>query len=144
MTEIAFHFNLPDKTGYVCRLLRKAVAHGARVAVNGDQPLMAELDKVLWSFSATDFVPHCWAGSDPAIVDGSPVVLGVEANAAPHHDVLLNLSDAVPVGFERFNRVIEVVGDGAQDRSMSRRRWKHYQDRGYSIVRHDLARKESD
>ncbi len=68
MTEIAFHFNLPDKTAYVCRLLRKAVAHGARVAVSGEQPLMAELDKALWSFSATDFVPHCSAASDAAIV----------------------------------------------------------------------------
>ncbi len=144
MTEIAFHFNLPDKTAYVCRLLRKAVAHGARVAVSGEQPLMAELDKALWSFSATDFVPHCSAASDAAIVLASPVVLGVEAGASPHHDVLLNLGVDVPTGFERFNRVIEVVGDGSDDRSRSRRRWKHYQDRGYSIVRHDLARKESD
>ena len=144
MTEIAFHFNLPDKTAYVCRLLRKAVAQGARVAVSGDEALMADLDKALWSFSATDFVPHCSAGSISAIVDASPVVLGVQAIAAPHHDVLLNMADQVPEGFERFNRVIEVVGDGDQDRSMSRRRWKHYQDRGYSIIRHDLARKESD
>ena len=144
MTEIAFHFNLPDKTAYLCRLLRKAVAHGARVAVSGDQLLMTELDKALWSFSATDFVPHCLASSDSVIVDASPVVLGVDASAAPHHDVLLNLAEDVPAGFERFNRVIEVVGDGVQDRSMSRRRWKHYEDRGYSIVRHDLARKGAD
>ncbi len=144
MTEIAFHFNLPDKTAYLCRLLRKAVAHGARVAVSGDQLLMTELDKALWSFSATDFVPHCLASSDSAIVNASPVVLGVDASAAPHHDVLLNLAEDVPAGFERFNRVIEVVGDGVQDRSMSRRRWKHYEDRGYSIVRHDLARKGAD
>ena len=25
MTEVAFHFNAPDKLGYACRLLRKAV-----------------------------------------------------------------------------------------------------------------------
>ena len=31
MTEIAFHFNAPDKLAYACRLLRKAVASGARV-----------------------------------------------------------------------------------------------------------------
>ena len=30
MTEVAFHFNAPDKLGYACRLLRKAVATGAR------------------------------------------------------------------------------------------------------------------
>lgn len=144
MTEVAFHFNLPDKTAYVCRLLRKAVAQGARVVVTGSEPLLGELDKALWSFSPTDFVPHCSAGSDPAMVLASPVVLGVDAVTSPHHDVLLNLDEDVPAGFERFARVIEVVGDGPEDRARSRRRWKHYQDRGYPIVRHDRARKESD
>ena len=27
MTEIAFHFNAPDKLAYACRLLRKANSH---------------------------------------------------------------------------------------------------------------------
>ncbi len=144
MTEIAFHFNLPDKTGYLCRLLRKAVARGAKVAVTGQETQLHELDQALWSFSPTDFVPHCTAGSDPALVLASPVVLGVAPLDSPHHDVLLNLGAQVPAGFERFARVIEVVGEGVEDRAQSRRRWKHYQDRGYSIVSHDLARKESD
>ena len=30
MTEIAFHFNVPDKLAYSCRLLRKAYLSGAR------------------------------------------------------------------------------------------------------------------
>ena len=33
MTEVAFHFNAPDKWAYACRLLRKAVAAGAKVVV---------------------------------------------------------------------------------------------------------------
>ncbi|MDR3004056.1 MAG: DNA polymerase III subunit chi, partial [Acidovorax sp.] len=31
MTEVAFHFNAPDKLGYVCRFVRKALRHDARV-----------------------------------------------------------------------------------------------------------------
>jgi len=144
MTEVAFHFNLPDKTQYLCRLLRKAVAQGARVAVTGAEPLMGELDRALWSFSAVDFVPHCLAGADARVLHASPVVLGVTAEDTPHHDVLVNRGEQVPFGFERFKRVIEVVGDGDDERALSRRRWKVYQQRGYAIVRHDLARKESD
>lgn len=144
MTEVAFHFNLPDKTRYLCRLLRKATAQGARVAVAGSQPLIGELDQALWSFSAVDFVPHCLAGDEASIVDASPVLLGITAQDAPHHDVLVNLGEDVPPGFERFARVIELVGAGDDERALSRRRWKVYQERGYSIVRHDLARKESD
>ena len=40
MTEVTFHFNAPDKTGYACRLLRKAVGTGAKVVVTGDSELL--------------------------------------------------------------------------------------------------------
>ena len=33
MTEVTFHFNVPDKLGYACRLLRKAYAAGGPVGV---------------------------------------------------------------------------------------------------------------
>ena len=45
------------------------------------------------------------------------------------------------MGFERFARVIEVVGLGATQRREARLRWKHYADRGYSIERFDLQHK---
>lgn len=139
MTEVAFHFNMPDKTRYLCRLLRKAVSQGAQVAVTGPVEAMGELDAALWSFSDTDFVPHCQADSDPAMLDASPVVLGVDPAQARHHDVLLNLGAQVPSGFERFERVIEVVGSDDAERAQSRERWKYYQQRGYALVRHDLS-----
>ena len=143
MTEVAFHFNMPDKTQHVCRLLRKATAQGARVSVCGPQAVLRELDKALWSFSAVDFVPHCLVDSLPEVLNASPVVLGVSAGDTQHDDVLLNLDAEVPAGFERFSRVIEVVGADAQERAQSRMRWKYYQQRGYPIVQHDLAPKES-
>lgn len=141
MTEVAFHFNMPDKTGYLCRLLRKAASQGAQVAVTGPHDLLAELDAALWSFSETDFVPHCRADSDPVVRGASPIVLGGEPSEVPHHDVLLNLGAQVPAGFERFERVIEVVGNDERERTDSRLRWKHYQQRGYALVRHDVAGK---
>ncbi len=139
MTEVAFHFNMPDKTLYMCRLLRKAVAQGAQVAVSGDDSSLLQLDQALWSFSATDFVPHCRGDGDARIKGATPVVLTETVQDAGHHDVLLNLHAQVPAGFERFARVIEVVGDDASEREDSRARWKYYQSRGYAIVRHDLA-----
>jgi len=139
MTEVAFHFNMPNKTQYLCRLLRKAVAQGARVMVTGPQAALDDLDSALWSFSETDFVPHCRADSDTIVLDASPVVLGLTPSQSPHHDVLLNLGAQVPSGFERFERVIEIVGAQDEERVDSRQRWKYYQQRGYALVRHDLA-----
>jgi DNA polymerase-3 subunit chi len=37
--------------------------------------------------------------------------------------------------------VIEVVTQEDQDKSQARLRWKHYADRGYPLVRHDLSLK---
>ena len=68
MTEVAFHFNAPDRMAYVCRLLRKAVASGARVVVTGMPEALRQLDTALWTFSPVDFVPHCHLDSEAWVV----------------------------------------------------------------------------
>jgi DNA polymerase-3 subunit chi len=49
----------------------------------------------------------------------------------------------VPEGFERFERLIEVVSLDEADRLRARDRWKHYAARGYAIERKDLVLKEA-
>lgn len=146
MTDIAFHFNAPDKLAYACRLLRKAVASGARVVVTGEGATLQALDTLLWTFSALEFLPHCRAGSPPEQLAESPVVLAAQiedGTVLPHHQVLLNVGERIPAGFERFERVIEVVTLSEQDRQNARQRWKSYTDSGYSITRHDLKLKDT-
>lgn len=143
MTEVTFQFNAPDKLGHACRLLRKAVAAGAKVVVTGEAGLLQELDVALWTFAPLEFVPHCLDSGPPAVVAGSPVVLAESARTAPHQHVLVNLGRGVPDGFERFERLIEVVSTDEADRLQARRRWKHYADRGYAIERADLAARET-
>jgi DNA polymerase-3 subunit chi len=140
MTEVAFHFNAPDKLGYACRLLRKAWGSGARVVVTGASDLLQELDVTLWTFSPLEFIPHCQAAAaDDRVQARTPIVLAEAPRSAPHQQVLVNLGGSVPDGFERFERLIEVVTQDDQDRLQARQRWKHYAARGYAIVRHDLA-----
>ena len=144
MTEVAFHFNAPDLLAYACRLLRKAVGSGAKVVVTGPPDTLRELDALLWTFSATDFVPHCLADSEAHVVAASPVILATSIASTAHQQVLLNLGRLVPEGFDRFERVIELVGQDEQQRQLARARWKQYTDRGYAITRHDLTLKTSD
>ena len=136
MTEIAFHFNAPDKLAYACRLLRKAVSSGAKVVVTGPASSLQALDTLLWTFAPHEFLAHCRAGSPSEQLMASPIVL-------PHHQVLLNLGQEVATGFARFERAIEVVTLDETDRQQARLRWKHYADLGYSITRHDLKLKET-
>ncbi|HYF58656.1 MAG TPA: DNA polymerase III subunit chi [Burkholderiaceae bacterium] len=138
MTRIDFHFNVPDKLGYGCRLVRKIYRTGQRVVVCCDDPArLAAFDQALWTFAPQDFVPHVMAG-DP-LADETPIVLAVSPDGLPWHDVLVNLGDATPEGFARFERLVEVVADDPADRDSGRARWRFYRDRGYPLDTHDAA-----
>jgi DNA polymerase-3 subunit chi len=139
MTEVAFHFNVPDKLAYACRLLRKAYTAGTPVGVVGPPEALGALDEALWTFSALDFIPHCSASAAAAQRAGTPIVLAADCAALTDAQVLVHLGAEVPAGFERFERLIELVGAGDDDRAAARQRWRHYAERGYPIVRHDLA-----
>ena len=146
MTEIAFHFNAPDKVAYACRLLRKAVAANAKAVVVAPKEQMSHLDECLWTFSQLEFLAHCRMDSPQALRQASPVHLASELDAMDAltpRDVLLNLGDKVCAGFEQFARVIEVVTLDDADRQHARSRWKQYTEQGFDIVRHDLKLKDS-
>lgn len=142
MTEVSFHFNVPDRSGYACRLLRKAARAGARVVVTAESAELVGLDRLLWIFDPIEFLPHLLHRRGAAVPDrlrDTPLWLTEDAAAAPHRHVLVNLGFEVPAGFESFERVIEIVSADADDRAAARMRWKHYAARGYSIQKHEVA-----
>ena len=145
MTAIAFHFGVAEPLTYLCRLLRKAVQSGARVAVRlPDAQTLDQADALLWNFSATDFLAHCSASSEDCVQKHSPVYLQLPGQAVPEgFSVLVNLaSDLVP-DFARCKRIIEIVSNDAVDRQDARRRWKEYAALGHPIQQHDLNGKEA-
>ena len=139
MTEIAFHVNVPDKLAYSCRLLRKAYLSGARVRVTGEPRVLTELDRLLWSFSPAEFVPHCLADAPASCIAVTPIVLAETLAAPSHSEVLVNLGQAVPAEFERFDRLIEVVALAPDDIAAGRSRWKLYATRGYALTIHEFT-----
>lgn len=142
MTEVSFHFNVPDAMHYACRLLRKATRQGSRVTVTGQGATLTALDRALWVFEPTEFIPHLVLrpGAAPAErLRATPVCLVEDPAQALHHDVLVNLGAEPPRGFESFERVIEIVSTDEADRAAARLRWKHYSARGYAIVRHEVG-----
>jgi DNA polymerase-3 subunit chi len=139
VTEVAFHFGAPDKLAYVCRLLRKAASAGARVVAVVEGPMASVLDQALWALAPVAFVPHVGPQAEPRAQTRSAVVLVTPEEPLPQgFGVLVNLASEVPSDFQRFARVIEVVSLDDTDRQQARQRWKHYQQLGYAIVRHDL------
>ena len=142
MTEVSFHFNVPDALGYTCRLLRKASRQGARVTVTGAGATLAGLDRALWSFDPIEFVPHLLVKRGEATaprLHATPVCLTEDLSGALHHDVLVNLGSDTPPGFESYARLIEIVTTDETEKAAARQRWKHYAARGYAIERHEVA-----
>lgn len=143
MTEITFHFNVPDRQHYSCRLLRRAYAAGASVVVVGQADALNTLDAQLWAMQPIEFTPHCRRETASAqSVLMSPIVLAESLSELRCDDVLMNLSDTVPTEFERFERLIEVVTIDEDDRAAARHRWKYYASRGYVLKRHDFVSTE--
>ncbi|MCW5238973.1 DNA polymerase III subunit chi [Verminephrobacter eiseniae] len=142
MTEVAFHFNAPDKLAYACRFARKVQRSDARLVIAAPAQMLAALDHMLWALAPQDFVAHCRDDADQELLAASAVLLAQDARSTAHHEVLLNLQPQVPQGFERFDRLVEVVSAQDQaDRTEARARWRHYASLGLAITRHDLVPK---
>lgn len=138
MTEIDFYSGYEDKLHTACRLAAKAVRQGLKIMIyTTDAAMTEQLDKLLWTFSPADFIPHCRAEDKLAGV--TPVILGHMVTKLPHDDVLLNLDVDNPPFFSRFRRLVEITGTTAEDTRAARKRYRFYRDRGYEIRHHKLG-----
>lgn len=137
MLQLEFHTGLADPLGYSCRLLRKAYRRGTRVLVAGEPGRLARLDTLLWTFEQLEFVPHARlaAGEQaPAGMERTPIWLVDPAARWPAADVVVNLGDRAIDEPHRFARVIEIVGDEAEQILAGRVRWRHYASQGLTPV----------
>ena len=138
MTSIDFYFNAEDKLQVACRLAGKALAQKKRLLIYAPEPETAQrLDRMLWTWPPTGFVPHCQVHDHEAAQ--TPVLIATDSEAPQACEVLLNLSPETPPHFERFERLLELVGADEAERAAGRERYRYYRSRGYAIVNHDLA-----
>ena len=154
MARIDFHSNVSDKLEYVCRLTRKiwsATPEGQpvrNIVIVGDRADLKKLDELLWTFSSSDFLPHCFI-TDEAAPD-TPVVLSENfaissLNAIPHADVMIHLGmqmpEDVPGLVERFPRIVEVVTVNEAERLAGRERYKAYRALGHELHNFDQSQR---
>jgi DNA polymerase-3 subunit chi len=143
MTSIDFYFNAADRLQVACRLAGKALAEGKRMLVYApDAELATRVDRMMWTWPATGFVPHC-ALDDPLAAD-TPVLIARADDSPAHVTLLVNLSNECPPHFASFERLFEVVGLDEAEREAGRARYKLYRSRGYAIASHDLAARTED
>lgn len=140
MTAIVFHFNVPDRLAYASRLARQALRREVMLTITASEQELAELDDRLWNLAPSDFVAHCRAPqAHEALLAASRIVLCADPRLGLPEGVLLTLGTQLPVGFEQFQRVVEVVSLEEDDRAQARLRWRQYVAAGHAVTRHDAA-----
>jgi DNA polymerase-3 subunit chi len=138
VTTIDFYFNAEDRFQVACRLAAKAASQNKRMLVYApDADTASRIDKMLWTWQAIGFLPHC-AASDELAAE-TPVLIAAGEETPAGCALILNLSAQAPPHFTRFERLFEVISAEAADRAAGRDRYRYYLDRGYKIANHDLA-----
>jgi DNA polymerase-3 subunit chi len=138
LTTIDFYFNADDRLQVACRLAGKAFAQKKRLLIYAPAGDMARrIDTLLWTLQPLSFIPHCQA-RDP-LAARTPVLITGETQSPPESDVLLNLAAECPPFFERYERLLEIVGQDDEERMLGRSRFRFYKERGYALGSHDLA-----
>ena len=153
MARIDFHSNVSDKLEYACRLTRKIwsatpVGEAVRnIVMVGEQADLRKLDELLWTFSATDFLPHCFIDDEAA--PETPIVLTDDFASPvlgniPHADVMIHLGMRMPQDVAalvaRFPRIVEVVTVNEAERLAGRDRYKAYRDLGHELHNFDQSK----
>ena len=138
MTTVDFYFNAEDRLQVACRLAGKALAQKKRLLIYAPEAeLASRIDKLLWTWPAIGFVPHC-ASHDP-LAPETPILIASDAESPRECELILNLAEDCPPHFERFERLLEVVSAEDAARQAGRSRYRFYQSRGYKISHHDLV-----
>jgi DNA polymerase-3 subunit chi len=153
MARIDFHSNVADKLEYACRLTRKiwsATPTGQpvrNIVMVGESSDLKKLDELLWTFSASDFLPHCFIDDEAAVE--TPIVLTDDFTSPafasiPHADVMIHLGMRMPKDVSiltaRFPRIVEVVTVNDAERLAGRERFKAYRDLGHELHNFDQSK----
>lgn len=140
MTKVDFYTGVSDKLDTACLLSHKAMQNGMRVLLHTpDATTTDKLEQMLWQFPATAFVPHCCIDAEAAA--DMPVIIGHQSVPFPHSELLISLhSDTLPF-FSRFERVIEIVSQEAEDARLGRERYSFYRERGYEMRHFDMSKR---
>jgi len=141
MTQVDFYIlTNPTFQGceqLACRLAEKAYLKGHYLYLHTEDEHQArQVDDLLWTFRDGSFVPHALmeqAGGAP-----QQVLIGHSTEPPLEQDVLINLTNDVPLFFSRFLRVAEIVGGEEQQKQQARERFKFYRDRGYPLNTYNI------
>jgi DNA polymerase-3 subunit chi len=127
---------------FACRLAEKAYLNDLKVVILQDNLSDAKaLDALLWTFNERSFVPHELC-VDEKFDAATPVHLGLDADKLSAVDLLVNLTDRMPEGFDRFARIAEIMDADPERLRLGRERFKSYRDLKVTMQSHQIGQSD--
>ena len=137
-----------DFLGFVCQLTQTVLTKSREslLILSEDDALLHELDKALWEYESTSFIPHTLLSNERSANDSvsinhevAPVSLAtyiptsfrgivVNTTAHPITDLISGTSTAVPT------RILEIIKPEASSVDEGRLKYKRYQALGYELT----------
>ncbi|WP_230656191.1 DNA polymerase III subunit chi [Psychrobacter sp. I-STPA10] len=123
---------------FVCKLIQTVLkkSEHSLVVVDNDDARLVMLDKYLWEFEATSFIPHQLNISNAINTPDirSPVLL-TDTFPAHFDGIILNLSPtAVPLNNQLTpERILEIITPDNDSQQQGRDKYKHYRSLGLTL-----------
>jgi len=139
VTQVDFYIlaQAQQRALFACRLAEKIYHLGKRVYIHtADEPHSRTLDDLLWTFQSGSFVPHEYYHAGK--IAHSPVVIGHHTQPEANADVLINISDELPIFYSRFARVAEIVDGEETVKLKGRDRFRRYREQGCTMLSHPI------
>jgi len=128
------------KHAYACRIANKAFGQGMTVFIaTEDAAHSAAMDKLLWTFAQSSFVPHAVCNGDGEAKQLARYPVQIGDGAAPHEfDLLVSLRREAPDDYAKFSRVAELIINDADDKTAGRARFRFYREMGIAPNTHNI------
>ncbi|MBT5230191.1 MAG: DNA polymerase III subunit chi [Methylococcales bacterium] len=138
MTRIDFYIaSKASQLSLACRVIEKIHGIGHQIYAHADaHPMASKLDEMLWDFKPDNFLAHEMVQPDATTTEN--ILIGYQQPPEGAQDVLVNLTSEVPLFFNQFQRVAEVVGPDEELKLLARARYKYYRENGYELYTHNL------
>ena len=145
MKQIDFHYHVSNRSIYACKLVKKVSAMKMSVALfSSNAAFLQMVYDDLWRFEDMTFIPHAWADSEYA--RDTNVLFTTDLAKLKSSDVLILLDDNVPenweASFEKFDRIVDIVGTSEEELQTSRARFRLYKSSGVTLKAYDRSPKK--
>jgi DNA polymerase IIIc chi subunit len=123
--RIDFYLNAKEPLVVACRLASKAWRESYPCHIVASPEQLIVLDTLLWQLPKDAFLPHViWEEGE--LEDPLPPVTLSHGPVFPYARVLINLLADMTPPEPAVLRLLEVVGQGAEEKNKARQRFRHY------------------